>query len=97
VKRQPAAEPVLPELAPEPLPEEPHAFWAGSGVPADDAREVRIPTVAAALPKRLGGFSSWHGEQDFIALVERIYRNASVAGLDVFVGAPEVHDEAHDA
>jgi len=97
VKRQLAAEPVLPELAPEPLPAEPQAFWAGGGAPADDAREVRIPTVAAALPKRLGGFSSWHGEQDFIALVERIYRNASVAGLDVFLVAPEVHDEAPDA
>jgi uncharacterized Zn finger protein len=97
VKRQPAAEPVLRELAPEPLPEDSHAFWAGSGATAGDAREVRIPTVAAALPKRLGGFSSWHGEQDFIALVERIYRNASVAGLDVFLGALEVRDEAHDA
>ncbi len=96
-KKRPAAEPVARELAPEPLPEEPHAFWAGSGAAVDDAREVRIPTVAAALAKRLGGFSSWHGEQDFIALIERIYRNASVAGLDVFLGAPEVRDEAHDA
>jgi uncharacterized Zn finger protein len=96
-KRRPAAEPVLREPAPEPLPEEPHAFWAGSGAAADDDREVRIPTVAAALPKRLGGFASWHGEQDFIALVERIYRNASVAGLDVFLGALEMREDPPDA
>jgi uncharacterized Zn finger protein len=94
--RRPAAEPVLREPPPEPLPEEPHAFWSGSGAAADDDREVRIPTVAAALPRRLGGFASWHGEQDFIALVERIYRNASVAGLDVFLGALEMHEESPD-
>ncbi|HEY5658735.1 MAG TPA: SWIM zinc finger family protein [Myxococcota bacterium] len=80
-------------LPTEPLPTEPHDFWTGSGSAADDHREVRIPAVAAALPKRLGGLSFWHGEQDLTALLERIYRNASVAGLDVFVGAPEVHDE----
>jgi uncharacterized Zn finger protein len=100
VKRQRAAESPAPssrEAAPEPLPEEPHAFWAGSGAAAADVREVRIPTVEAALPKRLGGFSFWDGEQDFTALVERIYRNASVAGLDVFLGAPEVHDETREA
>lgn len=84
-----APEPVPREAPPEPLPDEPHAFWAGVGTTADDVREVRIPTIAAALPKRLGGLSFWQGELDCTPLIERIYREASVAGLDVFLGAPD--------
>ena len=84
-----APEPIPRDAPSEPLPEEPHAFWAGVGATADDVREVRIPTIAAALPKRLGGLSFWQGELDCTPLIERVYREASVAGLDVFLGAPD--------
>ncbi|MDH3518923.1 MAG: SWIM zinc finger family protein [Myxococcales bacterium] len=77
------------EREPERLPGDPHLFWAGAESSVDEAREVRIPTVAAALPKRLGGFPFWRGDQDCIGLIEKIYREASAAGLDVFLGSPE--------
>jgi hypothetical protein len=55
--------------APEPLPTDAHDFWAG-GVEAPGAQsEVRIPTIHAALSKRLGGFSFWRGEAGCDALI----------------------------
>jgi hypothetical protein len=48
-------------------------------------RETRIPAVPAALTKRLGALPFARGE-DPSALLERIYRNASHGGLEVFLG-----------
>jgi len=81
------------ERAPEPLAPDPHLFWAGAGADAGPPREARIPTIAAALPKRLGGFPFWRGEQSCLGMIERIYREASVAGLDVLIGASDGHEE----
>jgi len=70
----------------EPLPAEPDAFWG-----TDDARgttlgEVRIPPIAAALPKRLGSFPFWRGGEGFLDAMEGIYATASAAGLAVLLG-----------
>jgi uncharacterized Zn finger protein len=76
----------VPEPAvPEPLPTDAHEFWAGGDEAPGAPGEVRIPTIHAALSKRLGGFSFWRGEAGCDALMERIYQNASLAGLDVFL------------
>jgi uncharacterized Zn finger protein len=48
---------------------------------------VRIAPAPAALPKRLGGFPFWRGEERLLDALERIYREASVAGMDVFLCA----------
>ena len=53
--------------------------------PAQEVRESRIPAVPAALTKRLGALPFARGE-DPSALLERIYRNASHGGLEVFLG-----------
>jgi uncharacterized Zn finger protein len=91
VERTPPPAPAEPE--PEPLPLDAHDFWAGHGGTRDPGREVRVPTLPAALPKRLGGFPFWRGESDCEAAMVRIYRNASIAGLDVYLGEMESHEE----
>jgi len=73
---------------PEPLPGEPEAFWSTATLPDDPFGEVRVPPVAAALPKRLGSFPFWRGETHFLDAVEEVYPMASSAGLEVFVGRP---------
>ncbi|HVH18485.1 MAG TPA: SWIM zinc finger family protein [Myxococcota bacterium] len=80
-----AEDPLEPEPQPQPLPSEPHSFWAGGNFSARDVRETRIPAVPAALTKRLGALPFARGE-DPSALLERIYRNASHGGLEVFLG-----------
>ena len=80
-----AEEPLEPNPPPQALSAEPHAFWAGGNFPAEEVRETRIPAVPAALTKRLGALPFQRGE-DPSALLERIYRNASLGGLEVFLG-----------
>ena len=61
------------------------AFWTCGALPEDLWGEVAIPPVSAALPRRLGRFPFWRGEEDFLEALERIYAAASPAGLDAFV------------
>jgi uncharacterized Zn finger protein len=70
----------------EPLPEEPEVFWGPAAVEHDPDNEVYIPSVSAALPKRLGTFPFWRGQERFLTAMENIYRQASSAGLNVFLG-----------
>ena len=73
---------------PEPLPIDPAEFWGQENAEREeDAHgKVRIPTVSAALPKRLGSFPFWRGKESFIPALDKIYRKSSPAGLDVFLG-----------
>jgi hypothetical protein len=73
---------------PEPLPVDPHAFFAGEGTVANGG-EVRIPVLPGALIRRLGGFPFFRGHDDCEAVALRVLRNASIAGLDVFLGERE--------
>jgi len=61
-------------------------FWNGESISDDIFGEVRIPPVAAALPKRLGSFPFWRGEEKFLDVMESIYAKASPVGLKVFLG-----------
>ena len=61
-------------------------FWNGEAISDDIFGEVRIPTIAAALPKRLGSFPFWRGEEKFLDVMESIYAKASPVGLKVFLG-----------
>ena len=75
-----------PPPPPEPLPEEPGAFWGSAAAEHASDDEVYIPTVSAALPKRLGNFPFWRAQEGFLTVMENIYRQASSAGLNVFLG-----------
>lgn len=79
---------IRPPAAPEPLPANPKAFW-GVDVESGDDMTSEIPAMDAALPKRLGIFPFWRGEEDFIPVMEKIYRVASPEGVDAFVGHKE--------
>jgi hypothetical protein len=48
--------------------------------------------VPGAVVARLGGFPFWRGQSNCEAAMARIYRNASIAGLDVYLAA-SVDDE----
>jgi uncharacterized Zn finger protein len=61
-------------------------FWNGEPISDDFFGEVRIPPIAAALPKRLGSFPFWRGEEKFLDAMESIYAKASSMGLKVFLG-----------
>ena len=61
-------------------------FWNGESISDDIFGEVRIPSIAAALPKRLGSFPFWRGEEKFLDVMESIYAKASPIGLKVFLG-----------
>jgi len=69
----------------EPLALDVSAFWDGSSLPDDVFAEVRIPPVTAALPKRLGSFPFWRGEQRFLDAIDPIYIQGSLRGMDLFL------------
>lgn len=83
---EPEPPPTPTPLEPEPLPTDLHAFWAGESPPDTTLSEIRIPQLHAALARRLGGFSFWRGRDECETIFERAYRNASIAGLDVYLG-----------
>ena len=83
-------------LPPEPLPSEPGEFWGRERV-EDPSGEVHMPEIAAALPKQLGSFPFWRSEEGFIPAMEEIYRSASSAGLDIFLGERQDSDKKRDA
>ncbi|MFQ5792090.1 MAG: SWIM zinc finger family protein [Acidobacteriota bacterium] len=70
---------------PQPLSSDPDAFWGQRGTEAESRLEASIPTVPAALPKRLGSFPFWRGEESFLSTMEEIYEDASPLGLEVFL------------
>lgn len=75
-----------PALPPEPLAVEATAYWQGRVLPEDFWGEVRTPPVNAAVLQRLGKFPFWRGAQDLRAALEPNYAQASLQGLEVFLG-----------
>lgn len=72
-------------LPPEPLATDLSAFWEGQPLPEDFFGEVSAPPVTAALPKRLGHFPFWRGEQPLLEAVQPLYSRASQSGMEVFL------------
>ena len=87
---EPPPERVIPD---EPLPEDPEVFWGGAVRSRDEAIEVRIPRKPGAIVARLGGFPFWRGQSNCEAAMARTYRNASITGLDVYLGAGAVNED----
>ncbi len=87
---EPPPERVFPD---EPLPADPGVFWGGAVRSRDEAIEVRIPRKPGAIVARLGGFPFWRGQSNCEAAMARTYRNASITGLDVYLGAGAVNED----
>jgi uncharacterized Zn finger protein len=85
-----ALEAEISPVSPEPLPLDPEAFWGRLPENPEEEKcpslEAHIPQVPAALPKRLGKFPFWSGEEDLLEVLEGIYKKASPAGMMVFLG-----------
>jgi uncharacterized Zn finger protein len=81
---------------PEPLPADPDVFWGRNLWVEEAEKEVGIPDVCAALPRRLGSFPFWRGKKSFLPAMEVFYENASPLGLDVFLGTPQLSGESGD-
>ena len=75
----------VPLPPPEPLAADISSFWSGSSLPEDLFGEVRVPSVPAALLKRLGSFPFWRGEERFLQAIEPIYTQASPRGLEIYL------------
>jgi uncharacterized Zn finger protein len=73
-------------LLSEPLTSDVSKFWSGGSVSDDLLGGALIPTVPAALPKQLGNFPFWRGEERFLNAIEPIYVQSSPLGLNVFLG-----------
>lgn len=77
-------------FSPEPLPLDPEIFWGrspgGPDIKNVSGIEAGIPSVPAALPKRLGKFPFWRGEADLLEVLEEICGKVSPLGMKVFLG-----------
>ncbi len=88
-RRGPLEQPVPETYPPEPLNEDPVAFWK-SVTPVSPATAVpSIPALPAALPRRLGGFPFWRGNEDFLEALSEIYDEASSASFEMISGEEE--------
>ena len=76
-----------PPLAPEPLPEDPEAFWDNSlpALATENLGTATAPEMHAALPRQLGRFPFWQGDQDLLTELERIYAAASQKATGVYL------------
>lgn len=72
--------------SPEPLPVDLAAFWGDPVMEEGFLGEVQVPAMPASLPKRLGHFPFWRGEERFFDALEPIYAAASPVGMNVFIG-----------
>jgi len=77
-------------ISPDPLTPDPEVFWGKLPEKPEEEKslplEAHIPPFPAALPKRLGKFPFWSGEEDLLEVLEEIYTKASPAGLMIFLG-----------
>ncbi len=82
------------EASADPLPTDPILFWSGSMASSKGRppRSVRIPHTSSAIAQRLGGFPFWRGDGSSSLILDQIYRNASIAGLSLYLGEPDPGD-----
>jgi len=67
------------------LPDDPVQFW-GNRKDFLFQGEAALPVINASLPKRLGNFPFWRGQEDFLPALEAVYGSSSTVGLGTFIG-----------
>lgn len=71
----------------EPLTADLATFWDSPAMAGEVATPVEIPAEAAAMPRLLGPFPFWRGEESFLDALAAVQAAASPRGLEVFLGA----------
>ena len=93
VKTKTRTEPTIFSSDPSILPSEPETFWGKFPKKPEEEKsitfEAYIPKVQATLPKRLGKFPFWSGEEDLLEVLEEIYSKASPEGRRFLLGKQE--------
>ncbi|MFN7920909.1 MAG: SWIM zinc finger family protein [Bryobacteraceae bacterium] len=82
-KSQPPQAKAKPKPAVEPLPSDPVEFWRSGSSGAMQPLSVAMPSIPAALPKRLGRIPFWTGSRELIDVIEQIYQRASILGSNL--------------
>ncbi len=77
-----------------PLPSEPDVFWGNIDIKNDFLGETTVPAIPAALPKQLGNFPFWKGEQRFLDSLVRMYSEASSVGSEIVSGMFGANEES---
>ena len=88
-RRGPLEQPVPEAFPPEALPEDPEVFWKSEAPVSHAPTDPSIPVIPAALPRRLGGFPFWRGNEDFLEVLSEIYDEASSASFEMVSGEEE--------
>ncbi|MXY37560.1 MAG: hypothetical protein F4Y82_02145 [Cenarchaeum sp. SB0665_bin_23] len=71
---------------PEPIPLDAGTFWGRAGSSILPVTPAEVPTVSAVLPRKLGVFPFWRGEETFIDALDAVYKDASEKGMEYFLG-----------
>lgn len=71
---------------PVPLPKDPLAFWGRPDQTEQPYSSESVSTEDAALPKEAGSFPMWRGDERFVKVMEEIYHQASVEGVNAHLG-----------
>jgi uncharacterized Zn finger protein len=79
-------EPVVEGKSDTPLTVDPGAFWSGAELPENLFGPVEIPTIPAAILKRLGNFPFWRGNQSIVDALGPLYEKTSGRGLEIYIG-----------
>jgi len=73
----------LPQSEPVPLPPEHDVFWGQESLIPERAKMDNIPSLHAAIPKRLGTLPFWRSEHGFVREMEQSYFRASALALSL--------------
>ncbi len=68
----------MPQSEPEPLPLEHDAFWGKESLLPERVPAADLPSLHAAIPRRLGKLPFWRAECEFIKEMDAFYRHASM-------------------
>lgn len=71
---------------PTPLPQDPVVFWGRPDQAEQSYSSESVSTEDAALPKQMGNFPMWRGDERFVRVMEEIYHQASVEGVNAHLG-----------
>ncbi len=81
---------------PEPLPLEHDAFWGKESLLPERMAAADLPTLHAAIPRRLGKLPFWRAEREFIKEMDAFYHHASILASSLVEKGASANDSRSD-